>query len=94
MNGVFWVLAVGGIGWVTGRIIGGKGYGETLGGNASQGLDILLGIAGAFIASYLFSWAIGADANPFNRYTTMILGSIALVGVSRQFSEKYLISAP
>jgi uncharacterized membrane protein YeaQ/YmgE (transglycosylase-associated protein family) len=92
MNGLLWVLAAGGMGWLTGRMIGGKGYGEILGSTASHGLDILLGIVGACIGSYLFSWVISGEGNSFNRYTTMILASIALVGVSRQVSEKYLLS--
>ena len=93
MNGLFWVLLMGGIGWLTGRIIGGKGYGDFFGSNATNGLDILLGIMGATIGSYLFSWAIAEEGNAFNRYITMILGSVALVGVSRQLSARYLLSS-
>ena len=88
MNGLFWVLVVGGCGWLTGKIIGGKGYGETLGSNATKGLDILLGIVGACIGSYLFSWVIGGESNSLNGYTAAILASMTLVGVSRQLSER------
>jgi uncharacterized membrane protein YeaQ/YmgE (transglycosylase-associated protein family) len=88
MNGLFWVLVAGGCGWLTGKIIGGKGYGETLGSNATKGLDILLGIVGAGIGSYLFSWAISGEGTSFNRYTAAILASMTLVGVSRQLSER------
>lgn len=31
MNGLFWVLVVGVTGWLTEKMIGGKGYGEALG---------------------------------------------------------------
>ena len=92
MYGLFWVLVVGGIGWLTGKIIGEQGYGETLGSTTTGIVDILLGIVGGCIASYLFFWAISADGSSLNRYTSVILGSIALVGVSRQVSAKYLLS--
>lgn len=92
MNALFWVLLVGGCGWLTGKIIGERGYGETLGSATAQGLDIVLGIVGASLAGYLFSWAIGAEASLFNKYITMILGSIACVGIARQVSTKYIPS--
>jgi uncharacterized membrane protein YeaQ/YmgE (transglycosylase-associated protein family) len=93
MNGLFWVLLMGGLGWLTGRIIGGMGYGDAFGRNGTSGLDILLGIVGASIGSYLVSWAITGEGNAFNRYITMILGSVVLVGVSRQLSARYLLSS-
>ncbi|MGH7843794.1 MAG: hypothetical protein ACREQW_01290 [Candidatus Binatia bacterium] len=93
MNALFWVLLVGGCGWLTGKIIGEKGYGETLGRNATHGLDIVLGVLGASIAGYLFSWAISGEGSLFNKYITMMLGSVAVVGVARQVSTKYLPSA-
>jgi hypothetical protein len=93
MNGLFWLLGVGASGWLTGRIIGGKGYGDTWGSNATNGLDALLGIMGGSVGSYLFSLAISSQGNSFNRYTTAILVSIAFVGIARQLSAKYLLSS-
>ena len=93
MEALFLVLLVGGCGWLTGKIIGETGYGEILGRNTTQGLDIVLGVTGASIAGYVFSWAISGESSLFNKYITMMLASVAVVGVARQVSTKYLPSA-
>lgn len=89
MEALFLVFLVGGCGWLTGKIIGETGYGEILDRNTTQGLDIVLGVTGASIAGYVFSWAFSGESSLFNKYITMILGSVALVGVARQVSTKY-----
>ncbi len=92
MNGLFWLLMVGVTGWLTGMIIGETGYGEALGGYA-DGLDIIFGIVGASLGGYLFFWAVSGEGSSFSRYATAILGSIALVGVVRLVSARYLSSS-
>jgi len=89
MNGLFWVLMVGVTGWLTGKMIGEKGYGEALGGYAN-GLDILFGVVGASIGGYLFFWAVMGEGSSFSSFATAILGSVTLVGVTRQVSTGYL----
>jgi uncharacterized membrane protein YeaQ/YmgE (transglycosylase-associated protein family) len=90
MDGVFWVLIVGIVGWLTGKMIGETGYGQALGGFA-DGLDVLLGVIGAFMGAYLFLWTLGAgERSSFAGYTFAVLGSIALVGVVRLVSGRYL----
>ena len=88
MNGLFWVLMVGVTGWLTGKMIGEKGYGEALGGYAN-GLDILFGVVGASIGGYLFFWAVIGEGSSFSRYGTATLGSITLVGIARLISARY-----
>ena len=81
---------MGGItGWLTGKLIGEKGYGKALGGYA-RGLDIVFGIVGASIGGYLFFWAVIGEGSLFSRYATAVLGSITLVGFVRQVSARYL----
>jgi uncharacterized membrane protein YeaQ/YmgE (transglycosylase-associated protein family) len=90
MDGIFWILVGGITGWLTGKLIGKKGYGETLLAGYARGLDILFGIVGASIGGYLFFWAIIGEGNSFTSYATAVLGSIALVGLVRQISAGYL----
>ena len=90
MNGIFWLLVGGITGWLTGKLIGEKGYGKALGGYATNGLDIVFGIVGASIGGYLFFWAVIGEGSLFSRYATAILGSITLVGFVRQVSARYL----
>lgn len=90
MNGIFWIVLGGITGWLTGKLIGEKGYGKLLGGYATNGLDILFGIVGASIGGYLFFWAVIGEGSSFSGYATAVLGSIALVGFVRQISAGYL----
>ena len=90
MNGIFWIVSGGITGWLTGKLIGEKGYGKLLGGYATNGLYILLGIVGASIGGYLFFWAVIGEGSSFSGYATAVLGSIALVGLVRQISAGYL----
>jgi uncharacterized membrane protein YeaQ/YmgE (transglycosylase-associated protein family) len=92
MDGLFWVLIVGVAGWMTGKMIGQTGYGEALGGFA-DGLDIVFGVVGAFMGGYLFFWVFSGEISSFSRYTIAILCSIALVGVVRLVSARYLPSS-
>ncbi len=93
MNGIFWILAGGITGWLTGKLIGEKGYGKVLGGYATNGLDIVFGIVGASIGGYLFFWAVIGEGSSFSRYASAVLGSITLVGFVRQVSARYSLSS-
>jgi uncharacterized membrane protein YeaQ/YmgE (transglycosylase-associated protein family) len=84
MNAMLWILAGGITGWLTGKLIGKKGYGETLLVGYAKSLDILFGIIGASIGGYLFFWMVLGDGGTFSRYATAVLGSITLVGFLRQ----------
>lgn len=87
------VLMAGFAGWLTGKLIGEKGYRKALKGYASNGLDIVLGIVGASIGGYLFLWAVIGQGSSFSKYGIAILGSITLVGVARLVSARYLPSS-
>lgn len=54
MNGIFWILVGGVTGWLTGELIGEKGYGKVLERGYAKGLDIVFGIIGASLGGYLF----------------------------------------
>jgi len=90
MNGMLWILAGGITGWLTGKLIGKKGYGETLLAGYAKSLDILFGIIGASIGGYLFFWMVIGEGSSFSKYATAVLGSIALVGFLRQVSSMRL----
>ncbi len=90
MSGMFWILAGGITGWLTGKLIGKKGYGETLFAGYARSLDILFGVVGASIGGYLFFWAVIGQGSSFSGYVTAVLGSIALVGFVRQISARCL----
>jgi uncharacterized membrane protein YeaQ/YmgE (transglycosylase-associated protein family) len=90
MSGIVWILAGGIAGWLTGKLIGKKGYGEILFAGTTKSLDILFGIIGASIGGYLFFWIVVGEGGSFSRYATAVLGSIALVGFLRQVSARCL----
>lgn len=92
MSGISWFLVVGISGWLAGKMIGGKAYGENLAGYSADGLDIVFGIVGASIAGYLYSGAVSGEASSFIGYTAAILGSITLVWIARRMSTRYLPS--
>ena len=54
MNGIFWIVVGGTTGWLTGKLIGEKGYGELLKAGYARGLDMVFGIVGASVGGYLF----------------------------------------
>jgi uncharacterized membrane protein YeaQ/YmgE (transglycosylase-associated protein family) len=89
MNGIFWILVGGMTGWLTGKLIGEKGYGKALG-DYAIGLDVIFGIIGASFGGYLFFWAVIGEGSSFSRFGTAILGSITVVGFVRQVSARYL----
>jgi uncharacterized membrane protein YeaQ/YmgE (transglycosylase-associated protein family) len=93
MNGLYWFLVVAAAGWLTGKMIGDKGYGGILAGYPTDWLDILLGVVGASIAGYLFPGAAIGEGNAFFGYATAIVGSIALVGGARLISTRYMASS-
>ena len=90
MNGILWILAGGIAGWLTGKLIGKKGYGEILFAGYAKSLDIFFGVAGASIGGYLFFWVAVGEGSLFSRYATAVLGSITLAGLVRQLSARYL----
>ncbi|HEY3305388.1 MAG TPA: GlsB/YeaQ/YmgE family stress response membrane protein [Candidatus Binatia bacterium] len=90
MSGISWILAGGIAGWLTGKLIGKKGYGESLSAGYAKSLDIFFGIIGASIGGYLFFWIVIGEAGSFSGYATAVLGSIVLVGFLRQVSARCL----
>lgn len=90
MDGILWILVGGITGWLTGKLIGKKGYGAVLKGGYARGLDIVFGIVGASIGGYLFFWAVIGEGSSFSKYATAVLGSITVVGLVRQVSAGYL----
>jgi len=92
MNGIFWILAGAMTGWLTGELIGEKGYGKPLFGRYVRSLDIFLGVGGATLGDHLFIWAVVGSGSSFSRYATAILGSLTLVGVARLVSARFFPS--
>jgi uncharacterized membrane protein YeaQ/YmgE (transglycosylase-associated protein family) len=91
MNGILWILVGGMSGWLTGKLIGEKGYGTLLLGSYASSLDVLFGAIGAAFGGYLFFWAVSGDGSLFSTYTAL-LGAITLVGACRLISASYLRS--
>ncbi len=94
MNGIFRVSLLGLTRWLTGLLIGRRGYAKTFVGYITNGLDIILGITGAFIGGYLFFWPIVAQTGPINRYAVAVLGSISLVTLGRLAFATYSPAKP
>jgi len=86
MGGISWIVAGGVTGWLTGKIIGKKGYGGTLYPGYAKLFDIFFGIIGASIGGYLFFWSVIGEASPSSNIATAVLGAIVLVGLLRQLS--------
>jgi uncharacterized membrane protein YeaQ/YmgE (transglycosylase-associated protein family) len=92
MNAIVWILLGAMTGWLTGKLIGEKGYASQLLGGYTSSLDIFFGVLGAFMGGYLFFWTIIAEGGLFSNYGTAILGSIFLVGACRLISERMAVS--
>jgi uncharacterized membrane protein YeaQ/YmgE (transglycosylase-associated protein family) len=90
MNSLFWILVGGVTGWLTGKLIGEKGYGKGLSLGYTRSLDILFGVVGASIGGYLFFWTVVGEGGFFSGNATAALGAIALVEFVRQISAGYL----
>ena len=86
MGGILWIIVGGITGWLTGKIIEKKGYGDTLFPGYVKLLDIFFGIIGASIGGYLFFWMVVGEDSLFSYYAKAVLGAIVLVGLLRQFS--------
>jgi uncharacterized membrane protein YeaQ/YmgE (transglycosylase-associated protein family) len=86
MSGMLWIVAGAVAGWLTGKLIGKKGYGDTLFPGYAKLLDVVFGIVGASLGGYLFFWIVIGQGSSFSYYATAVLGAIALVGLLRQFS--------
>lgn len=76
MGFIFWILAGLIAGWLTGKIMKGSGYGFIV--------DILLGIAGAFVGGFI-ARHLGLDPSGGFIYSTLIAvgGAIILVALVR-----------
>jgi uncharacterized membrane protein YeaQ/YmgE (transglycosylase-associated protein family) len=67
-------------GWAAGKIMGGGGYGTIM--------DILLGIAGGFVGSFVIGM-LGMSANGLIlRIVTAIIGAVILVGITRLIKKE------
>jgi uncharacterized membrane protein YeaQ/YmgE (transglycosylase-associated protein family) len=86
------ILVGGFTGWLTGKLIGDKGYGKPLVGGYVRSLDVLIGLVGASFAGYLLFSALIREASSFATYGAAILGSMILVGACRLISAKYFPS--
>lgn len=54
MYAIFWLLLMVGVArWLSGMMNGEEGYGEILKGYAG-GLDVIFGVVGGYVGSYLF----------------------------------------
>src|ERR1043165_1384256 len=84
MGGILWIVVGGITGWLTGKIIEKKGYGDTLLPGYAKLLDIFFGIIGASIGGYLFFWIVIGQGSSFSYYATAVLGAITLVGIMRE----------
>ena len=92
MSGLLWVLFVGAAGWLTGKIIGGHGYGTALGSSVSDWLDFIIGISGASIGGYLIFGGGIEEGGLISRYATAVIGSVILVSVARMLAARYLLA--
>jgi uncharacterized membrane protein YeaQ/YmgE (transglycosylase-associated protein family) len=90
MNAIVWILLGAMTGWLTGKLIGEKGYANSLLGSDASGLDIFFGVVGASVVGYLFFGATIEEGSLFSSYATAVLGSIALTGFVRQIAMRYL----
>jgi uncharacterized membrane protein YeaQ/YmgE (transglycosylase-associated protein family) len=92
--GVIIPILVGGFtGWLTGELIGEKGYGKPLLGRYVRSLDIVIGLVGATFAGYLLLSALIGENSSFATYGTAVLGSMILVVACRLLSARYFPSA-
>lgn len=92
MNIMIPILAGGCAGWLTGKLIGEKGYGKPLEEGYVRSLDVFIGLVGASFAVYLSSWALTGDKSSFAAYGTAVLGSVIFVGACRLISARYFPS--
>jgi uncharacterized membrane protein YeaQ/YmgE (transglycosylase-associated protein family) len=88
MSGILWIIAGGVAGWLTGKLLGKKGYGAGMFPGYAKMLDIFFGIIGASIGGYLFFWIVVGQGGSFSYYATAVLGAILLVGLLRQISPR------
>jgi len=87
------ILAGGCAGWLTGKLIGEKGYGKPLEEGYVRSLDVFIGLVGASFAVYLSSWVLTGEKSSFAAYGTAVLGSVIFVGACRLISARYFPSS-
>jgi len=90
MNTVLQILLAAMAGWLTGKLVGKKGYALPLLGGFAGSLDIFFGVVGASIGGNLFFPDGIARASSFGGYLVAVLGAIVLVGACRLISGRYL----
>ena len=86
------ILVGGFAGWLTGNLIGEKGYGRPLVAGYVRSLDVLIGVIGASFAGYLLFWALLGEKSSLATYGTAVLGSMTFVGACRLISARYFPS--
>jgi len=91
MNAIVWILLGAMSGWLTGKLLGEKGYATQLFGGYTSSLDIFFGVVGASIGGYLFFWTLIVEGSLFSN-AAAILGSVSLVGACRLISERMAMS--
>ena len=92
MNWIFW-FAIGALsGWLTGKLLGEKGYGKVVSTSCARGLDIFFGVVGISIGQYLPVWTVPGSGTLFGYAVTAVLGAAGCVGICRLVSERYFRS--
>jgi uncharacterized membrane protein YeaQ/YmgE (transglycosylase-associated protein family) len=77
MNGVIWMLIVGGLaGFLAGKIMRGRGYGVIA--------DILIGICGGIVGGMLFGVFGVASIGIIGSLVTATVGAVVLIWIVRQ----------
>ena len=92
MNGIFWIVVGAMTGWLTGILLGEKGYGKVVSTGCARSLDILIGVAGASIGHYILLWTVIGQGSLFSNYGIAVVGATALVGICRLVSEGFFRS--
>jgi uncharacterized membrane protein YeaQ/YmgE (transglycosylase-associated protein family) len=69
-------------GWLTGKAADGERAGQVPSAGNIQLHDIVYGIIGALMGTYLLFWIV-IGRNSFGNYATAVLGAIAIVGAAR-----------
>lgn len=67
-------------GWAAGKIMGGGGYGTIM--------DIILGVAGGFIGSFVLGLFNMSAESLIPRIITAIVGAVILVGITRLIKKE------
>ena len=81
MLSILYSLGIGLVaGWAAGKIMGSGGYGTIM--------DIILGIAGGFVGSFVIGLLGMSATSLIPRIITAILGAVILVGITRLIKKE------